>query len=670
MPGFSLCCLFCDRSFAMRPFLLVAVCQPLVRIGPFPCVFSWLSNPLEGNTFHNNLHPPHPTTMATCTATTTAGTPCGALSGPCYGCSSTTWTPPTTPSTPYLPHGHPTSHFHPPPLGPRPPFAGRRRPFSTSSPPPLHPRLPPSTASKATTPPALRPLHSVPTPAEFNPDDDHYDTTRVAGYDLPKLITHTAFTRQLGIEGQDIARVSLLNFLHEQWNSWWLRHLAHGGEARIVVAKSMPESVFAAGLLSQIRQRHLDLDALALHVATQEGTSTTKPAAMKLLTSKIFDFLISLRPTTTTDPASAATILQLQQQLAVAHSQLAQQAPSPSPPPTPTSSGKRPADPSQASLLDFGMMRPRLTTSDTPPPDDSPALPLPARSADNSPSPPAPPGPRRHRHPGGFSPPPRPPGRSLATCSSPLPTFANGSPATSHPTFPTTAHRQRRTAKQHNFWQHHCRQFLAVLRFTLRFFPTDDVTARHFCSWLLAQLQLLDVCHLSCGSGQLKALLARLGLDSPASDFSQLVPSAVYLRFTSHPKWQTFFYVGATRTSLMARDHSRFRKLLQVQRHHLVNAELAVRWWAHFDVFHFYASVPIHIAVPATDLFATEQFYIQELQPSLNFGFIERHFRPRTGFIRQLDFSQSRHMGLPPFGGSVADYDYQSLCNKLSLPSV
>ena len=88
----------------------------------------------------------------------------------------------------------------------------------------------------------------------------------------------------------------------------------------------------------------------------------------------------------------------------------------------------------------------------------------------------------------------------------------------------------------------------------------------------------------------------------------------------------------------MARDHSRFRKLLQVQRHHLVNAELAV-------VFHFYTSVPIHIAVPQIDLFAIEQFHIQELQPSLNFGFIERHFRPRTGFIRQLDFSQSWHMG-------------------------
>ena len=194
----------------------------------------------------------------------------------------------------------------------------------------------------------------------------------------------------------------------------------------------MPESVFAAGLLSQIRQRHLDLDALALHVATQEGTSTTKPAAMKLLTSKIFDFLISLRPTTTTDPASAATILQLQQQLAVAHSQLAQQAP----PPTPTSSGKRPADPSQASLLDFGVKRPRLTTSDTHYP--SPLAPL------TTPLLPRPPHPRRHPPGGGtpaaspLPPPPTyPPGRSLATCSNPLPTFANGSPATSHPTFPT-----------------------------------------------------------------------------------------------------------------------------------------------------------------------------------------------------------------------------------------
>ena len=120
----------------------------------------------------------------------------------------------------------------------------------------------------------------------------------------------------------------------------------------------------------------------------------------------------------------------------------------------------------------------------------------------------------------------------------------------------------------------------------------------------------------------------------------------------------------------MARDHSRLRKLLQVQRHHLVNAELAVRWWAHFDIFHHYTSVPIHTAVPATDLFATEQFYIQELQPSLNFGFIERHFRPRTGFIRQLDFSQSRHMGSsPPSGENAADYDYPSPYNRPSWPS-
>ena len=264
--------------------------------------------------------------MATCTATTRpeprAG-PCGALPWMLlYGLHST--------PTPQPPHFQPST---PPPLGPRPPFTGFLPPPPGGAhfpPPPPGPFTrgplfsPPPTASKATPPPALRPLHSVPTPAEFNPDDDHYDTTRVAGYDLPKVITHTAFTRQLGIEGQDIARVPLLNFLHEQWNGWWLRHLAHGGEVRIIVAKSMPESVFAAGLLSQIRQRHLDLDA-----SSRRYTGGHLDHQTSSHEARIFDFLISLRPTTTTDPASAATTLQLQQQLAVAHSQPAQQASSP-----------------------------------------------------------------------------------------------------------------------------------------------------------------------------------------------------------------------------------------------------------------------------------------------------------------------------------------------------
>ena len=402
----------------------------------------------KGKTYHRSLRPRHPIIMASCTATTWPET----RAGPC----------PDLPTDALPRHGHRQLHIRLPvrptanlfPIthpGPRPPsFGGSLPPPPGGNPFPPPPPGPftrpppfpsPSTASQSKPPPALRPVHSVPTPTEFNPGDDHYDTTRVAGYDLPKVITHTAFTRQMGIEGQDIARVPLLHFMHEQWNSWWLRHLAHGGEVRIVVAKSMPESVFAAGLLSQIRQRHLDLDALALHVATQEGASTTKPAAMKLLTSKIFDFLISLRPTTTADPASAATILQLQQQLADAHNQLAQQASSPPLPPTPTSSNKRPADPSQASLLDFGMKRPRLTTPDTSPQDGSPALPLPTRIADDSQPPPPthggnPPAPSTHG--GTPTPPPLPsPPTWKATCSNHLPTFANGSPTTSHPTFPT-----------------------------------------------------------------------------------------------------------------------------------------------------------------------------------------------------------------------------------------
>ena len=118
-----------------------------------------------------------------------AGNPCGALSGPSYGCSSTTWTPPTTHPTPCQTYGQPIPHYPPHP-GPRPPsFGGSLPPPPGGNPFPPPPPGPftrpppfpsPSTASQSKPPPALRPVHSVPTPTEFNPGDDHYDTTRVA----------------------------------------------------------------------------------------------------------------------------------------------------------------------------------------------------------------------------------------------------------------------------------------------------------------------------------------------------------------------------------------------------------------------------------------------------------------------------------------------------------
>ena len=91
----------------------------------------------------------------------------------------------------------------------------------------------------------------------------------------------------------------------------------------------------------------------------------------------------------------------------------------------------------------------------------------------------------------------------------------------------------------------------------------------------------------------------------------------------------------------MARDHSRFRKLLQVQRHHLVNAESAVRWWAQFDVFHFFTSVPIHTAVASLLLSSStfRNFNHLSILASLS-AFSATHELHTT-----MSFSQSRHMG-------------------------
>ena len=228
------------------------------ELGPFPLCFLMAFQPPRGllPMLQRQNYPQQPSPAASnhhgnMCGNNTAGTLCG----PCWGLAMDAPLRPGHHRLQLQLHANPTI----PPLLPAapifpllPPAPSPAAPFSPLPPPPRR-------RSKATPPPALCPLHSVPTPAEFNPDDDRYDTT----HDLPKVLTHTAFTRQLGIEGQDIARVSLLNFFHEQWSSRWLRHLAHGGEVRIVVAKSMPESVFAAGLLSQIRQRHLEGRILA-----------------------------------------------------------------------------------------------------------------------------------------------------------------------------------------------------------------------------------------------------------------------------------------------------------------------------------------------------------------------------------------------------------------------
>ena len=56
-------------------------------------------------------------------------------------------------------------------------------------------------------------------------------------------------------------------------------------------------------------------------------------------------------------------------------------------------------------------------------------------------------------------------------------------------------------------------------------------------------------------------------------------PDAVYIRFTHVPNLQPKFYIGSASHGVLHREHSRFRKYLQLKNDRLVQAELALRYW-------------------------------------------------------------------------------------------
>ena len=54
------------------------------------------------------------------------------------------------------------------------------------------------------------------------------------------------------------------------------------------------------------------------------------------------------------------------------------------------------------------------------------------------------------------------------------------------------------------------------------------------------------------------------------------------------------FYVGSTSSFVLDREHSRYRKFLQVQQNKFVLAEVALRFWCRFDNFWMWSVFPIY----------------------------------------------------------------------------
>ena len=135
-------------------------------------------------------------------------------------------------------------------------------------------------------------------------DAEYLDAARSVGnLTLPRFVQQTTWAKSDGIAGRPVLDLHPAHFLYQNWNSCWLRHIAHGRECYMMAAKNKGELVLVQELLVQLRTQNVDLESEAMNLATQQHQSLAKNLAMKTLANHLVQEILKLVPTTT-DPES------------------------------------------------------------------------------------------------------------------------------------------------------------------------------------------------------------------------------------------------------------------------------------------------------------------------------------------------------------------------------
>ena len=97
-----------------------------------------------------------------------------------------------------------------------------------------------------------KPLNFRP-PKTWKMTEDEWDSNKVYGLTLPRIVANNRCTREIGIEGLPVFDVALVSVIGQQHENWALRMMAHGRRASRENFRSRQESVFAGVLLRLIR---------------------------------------------------------------------------------------------------------------------------------------------------------------------------------------------------------------------------------------------------------------------------------------------------------------------------------------------------------------------------------------------------------------------------------
>jgi len=147
-------------------------------------------------------------------------------------------------------------------------------------------------------------------------DRENYDNQKMNGLTLPRMIRTSAFTAKLDIEGCAPLGLPVAALLYQQANNFWLRKLAHGRELYLIPTGDIASVVFATELLSQLRNRGIDLARISQIRARQDGKHLDKTANTKYAAQIIVDPIQGWLPLKATDPDSQHETTQLRNQVA------------------------------------------------------------------------------------------------------------------------------------------------------------------------------------------------------------------------------------------------------------------------------------------------------------------------------------------------------------------
>ena len=160
----------------------------------------------------------------------------------------------------------------------------------------------------------------------YNPhwqeDKDHYDNQKINGLTFPRCIRQSAFTQKLDIEGCDPLKLPVAALLYQQANNFWLRKLAHGREVYLIPTGDIAAVVFMTELLTQLRNKGVDMDKVASCKARQDGKLLDKTNNTKYAAQQVADLIHGWVPTRTADPDTQHELTQLRSQLAQLRQQL------------------------------------------------------------------------------------------------------------------------------------------------------------------------------------------------------------------------------------------------------------------------------------------------------------------------------------------------------------